>query len=238
MSNIKDVSQSGEISILSPLLSNHPFPLVVDVGANDGLTYSNSRTLIECGWAGILIEPNPHSFKKLKELYDGWSSKVMCVECAASNSIGSTKLYADHEGMEGRSLGSTIDTSENQWSNTVIDRSSFVEVKTDVLANIISSSGFKEKTFGVLSVDTEGHDLEVLEGLGHYRPSVIITERNVWDFELSVKKQALLSAYGYFVAHHIGCNEIYLYSKCEHLKKNTEYIASKMIYVRGVKADA
>lgn len=229
MSEIQDVSQSGEITRLFPILKDHPLKLVVDVGANDGEKFSNSRALIQMGWAGILVEPNPHTFQKLKTLYKDVNN-VAIAELALSNFIGTTKLYADHEGIEGLSLGSTIETEENEWSEKVINRSSHVDVNTDILSNLVMKTGWVDRNFALLSVDTEGHDLEVLEGLGHFRPSVIITERHMWDLNKALSKQALLTSYGYVFAHHIGCNEIYFYSKCEYLKTKINYINTKMPY--------
>ena len=52
---------------------------LLDLGANDGITFSNSRLLIENGWGGVLVEASPLTFKKLETLYEN-SSKVICVE--------------------------------------------------------------------------------------------------------------------------------------------------------------
>lgn len=227
---INDFSQSGEISKLYPIIADHPSKLVVDVGANDGEKYSNSRSLIQLGWSGILVEPNPHTFQKLKNLYKDSGAKVITVEGAVSNFVGTTRLYADFEGMEGLSLGSTIETEENDWSKKVINRQSHVEVKTDILSNVILRSGYTSRNFALLSVDTEGHDMEVLEGLGHFRPSVILTERHMWDFKKTLAKQLLLTTYGYVFAHHIGCNEVYFSSHCDYLKTKLDYINTRLPY--------
>src|SRR5262245_41414582 len=42
---------------------------VLDIGANDGKTLSNSRRVIELGWRGTLVEPSKKAFKKLSDLY-------------------------------------------------------------------------------------------------------------------------------------------------------------------------
>ena len=51
------------------------------------------------------------------------------------------------------------------------------------------------RDFGLLTIDTEGHDFQVLRGanLTRYRPRVIITEKNPDDEE----KFAYLRAHGY-----------------------------------------
>jgi len=43
----------------------------LDCGSNDGVTFSNTRALAERGWKGVLIEPSPKAYAKLKELYNG-----------------------------------------------------------------------------------------------------------------------------------------------------------------------
>lgn len=42
---------------------------LLDIGAHDGITFSNSRKLIENGWKGTLVEPSPGPLNKLCELY-------------------------------------------------------------------------------------------------------------------------------------------------------------------------
>lgn len=40
---------------------------MLDIGAADGMTFSNTRALIERGWGGTLVEPSPFVFPKLLE---------------------------------------------------------------------------------------------------------------------------------------------------------------------------
>lgn len=55
---MKDYSQCGEQSIISDLLVRLQINIgtIVDLGAGDGWSLSNSRRLLECGWKGILID--------------------------------------------------------------------------------------------------------------------------------------------------------------------------------------
>lgn len=43
----------------------------LDVGAFDGVTFSNTRCLAETGWSGVLVEPSPPAFCWLMKNYDG-----------------------------------------------------------------------------------------------------------------------------------------------------------------------
>lgn len=37
----------------------------LDIGAADGVTFSNTRRLVELGWSGVMVEPSPYMFVKL-----------------------------------------------------------------------------------------------------------------------------------------------------------------------------
>lgn len=41
----------------------------LDVGAYDGVTYSNTRALFKLGWKGVCVEPAPTIVPKLEKLY-------------------------------------------------------------------------------------------------------------------------------------------------------------------------
>src|SRR6266566_887458 len=43
----------------------------LDIGAFDGLTFSNTRCLAELGWGGVLVEPSPAAFVHLMKGYEG-----------------------------------------------------------------------------------------------------------------------------------------------------------------------
>lgn len=60
-------SQRNEEEIL---LQNLPATgRLLDIGAFDGTTFSNSRALIERGWDGVMVEANPNSFIALARLH-------------------------------------------------------------------------------------------------------------------------------------------------------------------------
>ena len=66
-------SQQGQDAWVASLFSNPQYPLsprrqrtFVELGANDGVTFSNSYLLERChGWRGVCIEPTPSAFAKL-----------------------------------------------------------------------------------------------------------------------------------------------------------------------------
>lgn len=77
-------TQFGEWGILSAIFerigTNNKYCL--EVGASDGLLFSNTRGFIEQGWRAILIEQDVALFERLNSLYRDWQYKdhVTCLQ--------------------------------------------------------------------------------------------------------------------------------------------------------------
>ena len=74
-------SQNGEDEFLLKYFSGREPGRLIDIGAHDGRTFSNSLALIEAGWLGCLVEPNPQSMSELIKLH-GNNKRVTLVNCA------------------------------------------------------------------------------------------------------------------------------------------------------------
>jgi FkbM family methyltransferase len=142
--------------------------LVVDIGAADGLTGSNSRKLInEYGWNGILIEPLTTFYNFLMDLYsNNQNVSIYNVACSTTNQ-NSIIYYSDNQSKIG--LSSLLqETSLNQNLNKK------QEVQTKKFNNII-----KIKEIDFLSLDTEGKYFDILKDIDYdeYKIGMICTER-------------------------------------------------------------
>lgn len=166
-------------------MANHE-SFVVDVGANDGFFNSNSYPFIARGWKALLIEPDPNILQKAQRLHRS-RSQVEFINAACSVNAGQMNLtiYEDDEGG-GHSQLATI-TDQNRPNRSI-------PVHVARLETLLKQQNAPEK-YGLLSIDTEGHDLQVLQGanLEIYRPQVIITENTLAD----EAKFALLRQHGY-----------------------------------------
>lgn len=60
-------SQYGQDITVFELLGSPKNGFFLDIGANDGKTYSNSLLFEEKGWEGICIEPHPTIFVELEK---------------------------------------------------------------------------------------------------------------------------------------------------------------------------
>jgi len=204
MINIQDdKSQWGTMSGLIEYVNNHDIqlhPLIVDVGAANGILNSNSYNLInQCEWSGLLVEPNPKAFLQLKELY--------------SDKIGVFLFNAAIGAMKGHTILSMPEDEEHdQLASTVQNFPKKVQVECLTVNDILSGSGALLDNFGILSVDTEGYDLHVLKQwmLTTSRPQIIITESWPHLAYANLEKTSLLKNAGYNKILHFGENEIFI----------------------------
>ena len=103
--NFKTSSQYGECAVLHAHFLGRPPGYFIDIGAADGIRYSNTLNLINNDWSGILIEPCHHFLKTLESNYFE-HDKVKIFPGAISNYDGTSKFHVWKEG--GDSQISTI----------------------------------------------------------------------------------------------------------------------------------
>ena len=204
----QDTSQNGEVTLLMRLVNEFECQkFVVDAGANDGITISNSLPFIRSGWRGILIEPAPAVFKKLQANH-GHSSNVTCLPIACSDKTGEADLYIGSDGEEG--LLSSLCETDNEWFRSA-RTSQTVKVKTETLSNILREYDAPHCP-GILLVDCEGMDYEVLLGLDfeQFRPTMIATEEYEWEPAKHAAKYGLLIQNNYSLVQKVGCNTVWV----------------------------
>lgn len=85
-------SQNDEEKIILDLLKDQPVGRLLDIGAFDGKTFSNSLALFEKGWSGVVVEPNPESLVALIKLH-GKNPNVKIVGALVSPKVGLTKMF-------------------------------------------------------------------------------------------------------------------------------------------------
>jgi len=158
----------------------------VNVGANDGFFNSNSYPFIARGWQALLIEPNLDILRAAQHRHRH-RPRVTFVNAACSTTPGALNLtiYLDDEGGGHSHLAPKPGQDRPRRA---------VPVTVVRLESLLEEQGVPER-FGLLTVDTEGHDFQVLAGanLAHFRPRVIITENTADDDA----KFALLRQHGY-----------------------------------------
>lgn len=133
---------------------------VLDIGANEGITFSNSRLLIQSGWSGVLFEPG-QVFDQLDKLYDG-NPKVDCYQLAITEKQEQLTFYQSGAHVKNGTdtgLVSTLDYNETiRWRNSGVE---FTETKIQAVP---FSWVYKwHKHFDFITIDAEGNDWNILK---------------------------------------------------------------------------
>ena len=162
--------QDAEVDLLERFLTLLPVRSVIDVGAEQG---SFVAAMLAAGAGEIhAIEPEPHNIEHLRQRFRG-NASVTVHACAISNRDGELELHLSTDGSGGAlPFGHTSltrpSTNEIAWNETI-------SVRSRSLASLVASGQIPNRV-GILKVDTEGHDLNVLVGLGELDCDVIMTE--------------------------------------------------------------
>lgn len=147
-------SQFGEDRWIVEHLALPVYGTFVEVGAADGVENSNTLYFERAGWRGILIEPDPRSYpvckinRPIATVYD----------CAIGSTPGRAAFVLD---------------KEPTWSGLARTEGMRHPVMVRRLDELLGG-----KSVDLLSIDTEGTEIDVFESLGEIRPSIIIAEFN------------------------------------------------------------
>lgn len=139
---------------------------LLDIGANDGLTFSNSARLIEMGWKAVLVEPHPGAFSKLELVYMN-NSNVQCMNVAISNHFGLVKF---HSGSD--SLLSTLDENQTHlWKGTTFEDGEVMSFDYRSLTDAVAID-----KFDFISIDAEGMDWIILQQIDLSKTKMLCIE--------------------------------------------------------------
>lgn len=166
---------------------------LTDIGANDGVTFSNSRELILRGWSADLIEPSPLALKRLEKLYAD-HPKVSIYPYAITDKPGPIILHeSDSHHGDNVALLSTVDPNEiKRWKGT--QQFTPVEVQGKTWRNLSIRPG------RFVSIDAEGLDYMILRQIPLTRVDLVCVEYNA-DMKELMKMTAVCKAYGLKLIH-------------------------------------
>lgn len=170
----ENYGQELEYQIASSLLKYLGSPTVLDVGVEKG---SFTKLAIEAGAKRVIgFEPLPRHLRFLAQKYGG-VYEVEIHPFAVSSASGKASFHVATD-LEGNELDYHHTLSDLGNSATVIRDQNVLEVTTVSLSDFLRTAKLDSEV-DFLKIDTDGHDLEVLRGLGDIRPKVILAE--YWD---------------------------------------------------------
>ncbi len=156
----KDHSQYGEATFLESFFGQ-TLGSFLDIGANDGIMYSNTYNLFLKGWAGVLIEPSPKAFARLAALYQDKNVELY-QKAIITQPAESVSLWESTEHMTNGDVGllsTTIHSEIKKWERTPTAFQE-IQVPSCTISELLSLSKYTK--FDFISIDTEGLDYEIL----------------------------------------------------------------------------
>ena len=169
-------------SLIKELLKKEKI-ISLDVGAQGGFNSDNffSRKYNHF-FENILVEPIKTEADKLKDnkflINKGlWSKKEKRKLYILDNRLGSSSMYEPNE--------QTFDLhsiKEKEFLNYKVTRS--IEIDCDTINNQLSELNLKGLDY--LKIDTQGAELEILKGIGGYRPLLIKIEAHFFSMYKNV----------------------------------------------------
>lgn len=184
-----------EVPFVREFFRDTPHGFFVEVGANDPKKDSQSFHLEEAGWSGILVEPVPELAEELRRVR---KAKVFEVACSSPDRAGT--IMTLHVAGPFSSFDPNLAVTGMRADHTVA-------VKVDTLDHVLAEGGAK-RPIDLISVDVEGHELEVLCGFdfARWRPRLILLE----DHVSSLDKHRFMRRSGYALMRRTGLNGWYV----------------------------
>lgn len=151
---MKNYSQNNEQEIILNHFSPRSTPgRFLDIGAYNGTDLSNTRALLELGWTGVLVEPNPYNLVPLMESVRGFEGAVV-----VSAAIGDTIPPLQRLRLD--------ETPGRGWAASLVRENSGVMQESPLklyvpVLEVSELRGFGP--FDFISIDAEWADRAILE---------------------------------------------------------------------------
>jgi FkbM family methyltransferase len=184
----------------------------VDIGANDGITFSNTYALEKKGWQGLCVEPHPDVFELLRR---NRSCECICAAATGSSTLQSLEFWKISAERIQNCMLSGFPQFMNSLQTDRIQRLlesgdlkvEHVKVPTLNLGDRLSRVGGQAAAPDVICIDVEGAEWDILIDLLNkgVRPSAFCIENNELHYLLCYEMRKR----GYSLKAIKGGDEIY-----------------------------
>jgi FkbM family methyltransferase len=199
-------SQDGQDEFIVRLFKNKKEGVFLDIGAYDGLNYSNSLYMEkELSWKGICIEPNPIVFKQLEV-----NRNCICLNCGVGETKGSFQFLS--VSGYGSMLSGFIDMFDekhlariDQGINEYGGTKEIINLYVLPLSNIFEEHGIVSIDY--CNIDVEGGEMGVLKSIDFSKVKIkVFTIENNYGTKQIGK---YLKKYGYRLIAKLGADEVF-----------------------------
>ena len=190
----KYFSQCGEDAFLNErYFNNKRDGVYIELGAIDGVLFSNTKFFEDqLGWRGVLIEPHPIQFKSLVKNRPNnilFNNLVSCLDEPQTFRYFESTIVSAISGVEDTLAKSHIVAwfDSPNLTEYVQDR---IQIIPKTFTELLTSTPYTH--FDLLSLDVEGHELEVLQS---------------WDFSIPIDI-ILIEILGHDIMREEACRKI------------------------------
>ncbi|MFN8256705.1 MAG: FkbM family methyltransferase [Bacteroidales bacterium] len=209
----------------------------IEIGAYDGITYSNSYFFEKYrNWKGLCVEPVNERFEKLDKLRT--CDKI----CAAIDTEEGIKTFIKVDGF-GEMLSGIKDTYTQEHylrlQNDIKNHGgklAEINIKTITFNSLIEK--YQVKRIDLLCIDTEGNELRILKSIDFNKTliDIILVENNYKNKEI----REFLVKNNFVIIGKLGSDEVYrnkknptfifkIKYKIDRIKKSLSYLKNSII---------
>ena len=137
---------------------------ILDLGANDGVTLSNSKYFLDNGWRGVLVEAGRLPFEKLCVNHATLPKSAVAINCAIGNEDGTMKFYESSNLINPDDVGlvsSLVSDETTKWRDAGIQYTEY-NVECYTWKSFLDKYHLNHMNFDIISIDIEGMDYDVL----------------------------------------------------------------------------
>jgi len=180
-------SQSNEQDIIINLFKGKKNGTFLDIGANDGVTFSNTFALAKSyGWTGLLVEASPKAYERLLKNYELIDRDIDFQNVAIGKEDGYLDFYESGELLNKGDVAlvsSGVKKELQRWQSLKMP---FTKMKVPMTSVSTMLSRSRHTHFDLLSLDIEGMELDVLPQIDFeaLRIQVAVIEWNSKDERL------------------------------------------------------
>ena len=189
-------SQNNEEDIIQAVFKGKANGRFIDIGAGDGVTFSNTKMLYDMGWSGVAVEPSPTLFANLEKNLDG--QRVILINKALTVRDEDTiKFYH----APGDFVSTTNESHRKKWQSQV-------DFKTIEVRAVTWKELEQYGSYDFINIDVEGNNIEIFNAM----PAAILENAKLLCIEHDSKIEYLVSALrpkGYHLIHTTSENVIF-----------------------------
>lgn len=174
--------------LLRAFADAHPDAFFVEIGSNDGEQHDHLRPFIlELGWRGIMVEPVPYVFERLRRNYAD-APGVILENTAMADRDGEVEFHylVDATEEERRALPDWYDGIGSLSRDFILGHAKHMpDIENRIVSESVPALTFSSlcerhgvESVDIVVVDTEGYDREILRTIdfGRWRPELLLYE--------------------------------------------------------------